>query len=71
MQEAITKNITASQKNREEIDDLRNDCNVHKEKIHVANNRIKDLESLTQKGMWAIATAFLGVIIALIQEHLR
>jgi len=44
-QATVVENLkTATEKNREEIKVLQSDCNVHKEKISVSNNRLEDLE---------------------------
>lgn len=58
---------TAAKRSREEIQEMQSKCAVTIEQIKVANNRIKDLEDDKKKGMWMIVTAFVGILVSLIQ----
>lgn len=58
---------TAAKRAREEIQEMQSKCAVTIEQIKVANNRIKDLEDDKKKGMWMIVTAFVGILVSLIQ----
>ena len=58
---------SASKYSRREIEDLSSKNAVVTEKLTVANNKIKGLENDRNKGMWLIITAFVGILVSLIQ----
>lgn len=63
----VTSLETAVKHTRAEIQEMQSKCAVTIEQIKVANNRIQDLEDDKKKGMWLIITAFIGILVSLIQ----